>query len=58
MRIFLGDSKEDFISSKKTNTIFVLKEHKENKQEFQKIKIPKIKSFLNFEKKISNLISN
>lgn len=52
-RIFIGDSKEDYISAKKTNTKFILKEHAENYKEFEKIKIFKIKNFKNLNYKIN-----
>tara|TARA_B100000959_G_scaffold71102_1_gene75393 strand:- start:82 stop:750 length:669 start_codon:yes stop_codon:yes gene_type:complete len=46
--LFIGDSYEDFNSCNKTNTNFILKEHKENKNDFFKKKILKIKNFKNF----------
>jgi phosphoglycolate phosphatase-like HAD superfamily hydrolase len=46
--LFIGDSMEDFICCKKTNTNFLLKEHNENKNIFLKKKILKIKNFKNF----------
>ena len=49
-RIFIGDTLEDYISSVKTNTKFILKEHNENKNQLSEIKAYKIKSFRNLEK--------
>ena len=51
---FIGDSKEDYESSIKTKTIFILREHSENKKYFQKRKIIKIRDFRNLEKIIFN----
>ena len=48
--IFVGDSFEDFISCKKTNTKFILKIHSENKKIFSNYKGIKIIDFKNFKK--------
>ena len=57
-RIFIGDSKEDYLSSKKTKTLFILREHKENKKEFKNIKVPKIINFINLNKIILKILKN
>ena len=48
--VFIGDSLEDYNSCKKTNTLFILKEHRENKGIFTDKKVIKIKNFKNFKK--------
>ena len=48
--IFVGDSFEDYISCKKTNTKFILKIHSENKKIFSNYKGLKIVDFKNFKK--------
>ena len=48
--IFVGDSFEDYISCKKTNTKFILKIHSENKKIFSNYKGIKIVDFKNFKK--------
>ncbi len=48
--IFVGDSFEDYISCKKTNTKFILKIHSENKKIFSNYKGIKIIDFKNFKK--------
>ena len=53
-RIFIGDSKIDYLSAKKTNTRFILKEHTENYKEFERIKVFKIKDFKNLDSKLKN----
>ena len=51
--LYIGDSYEDYISSKKTNIEFLLKVHSENEKFFRKKKIKKIKNFNSLEKKIN-----
>ena len=51
--LYIGDSYEDYISSKKTNIKFLLKAHSQNEKFFREKKIKKIKNFNNLEKKIN-----
>ena len=54
--IFIGDSYEDFLASKKTKTLFVLKLNSENSRFRKKLNVKKINSFKNFEKILKNLL--
>ena len=51
--LYIGDSYEDYISSKKTNVDFLLKVHSENEKIFRNKKIKKIKNFNSLEKKLN-----
>jgi phosphoglycolate phosphatase-like HAD superfamily hydrolase len=51
-RVFIGDTLEDYISSVKTNTKFILKEHNENKNKLKNLKVHRVKNFKNLEKNI------
>ena len=51
-RVFIGDTLEDYISSVKTHTKFILKEHNENKNQLKNLKVYRIKNFQNLEKNI------
>ena len=53
--IFIGDSYEDYKSSKKTNTKFILKLHRENKKIYFPKNVVKIKNFTNLISKINSL---
>ena len=53
--LFIGDSYEDYLASKKTNTIFILKLNSENLSFRNRIKVKKINSFKNLEKIVDDL---
>jgi len=57
-RIFIGDSIDDFKAAKKTNTNFLLKIHRQNKKEFEKMNINKIVNYDNLEKKILTILND
>lgn len=48
--LYIGDSMEDYLSSKKAKISFLLKEHNENKKDFKSIKVKKIKNYSNIKK--------
>ena len=50
--LFVGDSIEDYISSKKTNTLFVCKINKEKKNQFKNKNVERIYNFYQLEKYI------
>ena len=56
--IFIGDSKEDYISSTQSKILFIAKINSESKNYFRKKNIPKIYDFKNLEKKIKYLFNN
>lgn len=56
--IFIGDSIDDIKAAKKTNVSFLLKIHNENKKQFNKKNIAKIRDYRNLEKKILNTLKN
>jgi phosphoglycolate phosphatase-like HAD superfamily hydrolase len=57
-RIFIGDSIDDFKAAKKTDTNFLLKIHRQNKKEFDKMNINKIVNYNNLEKKILSILKD
>jgi HAD superfamily hydrolase (TIGR01549 family) len=54
--IFIGDSIDDFKAAKKTDINFLLKIHRQNKKEFDKMNINKIINYNNLEKKILSIL--
>ncbi len=55
-RVFIGDTLEDYISSVKTHTKFIFKEHNENKNQLKNIKVYRVKNFRNLEKNIKKVL--
>ena len=53
--LFIGDSFEDYLVSKKTNMIFILKLNSENLSFRNRLKVKKINSFKNLDKIVDNL---
>lgn len=53
--LFIGDSYEDYLASKKTNIIFILKLNSENLIFRNRLKVKKINSFKYIEKIVDNL---
>jgi len=56
--IFIGDSIDDLKAAKKTDTNFLLKIHRQNKKEFDKMNINKILNYDNLEKKILSILKD